>query len=177
MGIGNWISGSFSAQSSSINSAGNAAVTQGTSSINNDLFQHLQRNGKADGGYTGDGAKHDPRGIVHAGEVVWSQADIARAGGVGIVEAMRLGLRGYANGGVVGAPRAAAAAMARGAVNVYIDGAKGDSSGVQAEMGPSGDLDIRVSLRDLIRGEIRGGSFDNDFRSRYGLTYRGNRGG
>jgi len=177
VGIGNWISGSFAAQSGSINTAGNAAVTQGTSSINNELFQRLMRNGKADGGYTGDGAKHDPRGIVHAGEVVWSQADIARAGGVGIVEAMRLGLRGYANGGVVGAPRAAAAAMARGAVNVYIDGAKGDSSGVQAEMGPSGDLDIRVSLRDLMRGEIRGGSFDNDFRTRYGLTYRGNRGG
>lgn len=177
VGIGNWISGSFAAQSGSINAAGNTAVTQGTSSINDELFQRLLRNGKADGGYTGDGAKHDPRGIVHAGEVVWSQADIARAGGVGIVEAMRLGLRGYANGGVVGAPRAAAAAMARGAVNVYIDGAKGDSSGVQAEMGPSGDLDIRVSLRDLIRGEIRGGSFDNDFRSRYGLSYRGNRGG
>lgn len=177
VGIGNWISSSFAAQSGSINTAGNTAVTQGTSSINNELFQRLMRNGKADGGYTGDGAKHDPRGIVHAGEVVWSQADVARAGGVGIVEAMRLGLRGYANGGVVGAPRAAAAAMARGAVNVYIDGAKGDSSGVQAEMGPSGDLDIRVSLRDLIRGEIRGGSFDNDFRSRYGLTYRGNRGG
>lgn len=177
VGIGNWISGSFAAQSGSINTAGNTAVTQGTSTINDELFQRLMRNGKADGGYTGDGAKHDPRGIVHAGEVVWSQADIARAGGVGIVEAMRLGLRGYANGGVVGAPRAAAAAMARGAVNVYIDGAKSDSGGVQAEMGPSGDLDIRVSLRELIRGEIRGGSFDNDFRGRYGLTYRGNRGG
>ncbi len=177
VGIGNWISGSFAAQSGSINTAGNTAVTQGTSTINDDLFQRLMRNGKADGGYTGDGAKHDPRGIVHAGEVVWSQADIARAGGVGIVEAMRLGLRGYANGGVVGAPRAAAAAMARGAVNVYIDGAKSDSGGVQAEMGTSGDLDIRVSLRELIRGEIRGGSFDNDFRGRYGLTYRGNRGG
>ncbi|HEL7748759.1 TPA: phage tail tape measure protein [Stenotrophomonas maltophilia] len=177
VGIGNWISSSFSAQSGSINTAGNTAVTQGTSSINDELFQRLMRNGKADGGYTGDGAKHDPRGIVHAGEVVWSQTDIARAGGVGIVEAMRLGLRGYANGGVVGAPRAAAAAMARGAVNVYIDGAKSDSGGVQAEMGPSGDLDIRVSLRELMRGEIRGGSFDNDFRNRYGLTYRGNRGG
>ncbi|MDH1792950.1 phage tail tape measure protein [Stenotrophomonas sp. GD03819] len=177
VGIGNWISGSFSAQSSSINTAGNSAVTQGTSSINNDLFQRLQRNGKADGGYTGDGAKHDPRGIVHAGEVVWSQADIARAGGVGIVEAMRLGLRGYANGGVVGSPRAAAAAMARGDVNVYIDGVKSDSNGVQAEVGSSGDLDIRASLRELMRGEIRGGSFDNDFRTRYGLTYRGNRGG
>lgn len=177
VGIGNWISGAFAAQSGSINTAGNTAVTQGTSTINDELFQRLMRNGKADGGYTGDGAKHDPRGIVHAGEVVWSQADIARAGGVGIVEAMRLGLRGYANGGVVGAPRAAAAGMARGDVNVYIDGVKSDTGAAQAEVGPSGDLDISVSLRELMRSQIRGGAFDNDFRSRYGLTYKGNRGG
>ena len=177
VGIGNWISGTFAAQSGSINTAGNTAVTQGTSTINDELFQRLMRNGKADGGYTGDGAKHDPRGIVHAGEVVWSQADIARAGGVGIVEAMRLGLRGYANGGVVGAPRAAAAGMARGDVNVYIDGVKSDTGAAQAEVGTSGDLDISVSLRELMRSQIRGGAFDNDFRSRYGLTYKGNRGG
>lgn len=177
VGIGNWISGAFAAQSGSINTAGNTAVTQGTSTINDELFQRLMRNGKADGGYTGDGAKHDPRGIVHAGEVVWSQADIARAGGVGIVEAMRLGLRGYANGGVVGAPRATAAGMARGDVNVYIDGVKSDTGAAQAEVGPSGDLDISVSLRELMRSQIRGGAFDNDFRSRYGLTYKGNRGG
>lgn len=56
----------------------------------------------ADGGYTGPGGVNDPAGLVHAGEVVWSQKDIARAGGVGVVEAMRLGRRGYADGGVVG---------------------------------------------------------------------------
>lgn len=161
----------------SLGGFGNNLGAVNSSSVNDELFQRLMRNGKADGGYTGDGAKHDPRGIVHAGEVVWSQADIARAGGVGIVEAMRLGLRGYANGGVVGSPLAAAAAMGRGDVNVYIDGVKSDSSGVQAEVGPSGDLDIRASLRGMMRDEIRGGSFDNDFRTRYGLTYRGNRGG
>ncbi|UDF29392.1 UNVERIFIED_ORG: phage tail length tape measure family protein [Roseateles sp. XES5] len=54
------------------------------------------------GGYTGAGGKYDVRGLVHAGEVVWSQADIARAGGVQVVEAMRLGMRGYADGGPVG---------------------------------------------------------------------------
>ena len=32
---------------------------------------------------------YEPAGIVHKGEIVWSQEDIARAGGVGIVEAMR----------------------------------------------------------------------------------------
>ncbi|TGP28199.1 hypothetical protein EN875_032080 [Mesorhizobium sp. M2D.F.Ca.ET.232.01.1.1] len=53
------------------------------------------------GGWTGPGAKDQPAGIVHADEIVWSQADIARAGGVGIVEGMRLGYGGYADGGVV----------------------------------------------------------------------------
>ena len=44
-----------------------------------------------DGGYTGYGGKYDVAGPVHRGEVVYSQADIARHGGVEAVEAMRLG--------------------------------------------------------------------------------------
>ncbi|ANN71551.1 phage tail tape measure protein [Bordetella bronchialis] len=55
-----------------------------------------------DGGYTGPGGKYDLAGFVHRGEVVWSQEDVARAGGVGAVEAMRQGFRGYADGGPVG---------------------------------------------------------------------------
>jgi len=47
--------------------------------------------GFADGGYTGPGRKHQPAGVVHRGEVVWSQRDVARAGGVAVVEAMRRG--------------------------------------------------------------------------------------
>lgn len=57
--------------------------------------------GFSSGGYTGAGGKYEPAGIVHKGEVVWSQEDIARAGGIARVEQMRL--RGYANGGIVGA--------------------------------------------------------------------------
>lgn len=57
------------------------------------------------GGYTGPGGRLQPAGIVHKGEVVWSQHDVARAGGVPVVEAMRLGRRGYAEGGIVAAPR------------------------------------------------------------------------
>lgn len=53
------------------------------------------------GGYTGPGGVKQPAGVVHKGEVVWSQRDVARAGGVGAVEAMRLGYRGYADGGFV----------------------------------------------------------------------------
>jgi hypothetical protein len=61
--------------------------------------------GFAGGGYTGSGGRLEPAGVVHRGEVVWSQLDVARAGGVAVVEAMRRGLRGYDMGGIV-APRA-----------------------------------------------------------------------
>jgi hypothetical protein len=45
--------------------------------------------GYATGGYTGPGARNQPAGIVHAGEVVWSQADVARWGGWQSVDALR----------------------------------------------------------------------------------------
>jgi len=55
----------------------------------------------ADGGFTGYGGKWEPAGLVHRGEVVWSQDDVARWGGPGVVDAMRLGAPGYASGGAV----------------------------------------------------------------------------
>ncbi|MCH2000387.1 tape measure protein [Acinetobacter seifertii] len=58
--------------------------------------------GFSDGGYTGNGLKNTPAGIVHKGEVVWSQEDIKRWGGVSVVESMRTSSpEGYANGGYV----------------------------------------------------------------------------
>lgn len=64
-----------------------------------DLIAAIERDAKVNGeipgfavgGYTGAGDKYDPAGIVHKGEVVWSQSDIAKWGGVGAVEAMRKG--------------------------------------------------------------------------------------
>ncbi|WP_324644150.1 peptidoglycan DD-metalloendopeptidase family protein [Pseudarthrobacter sp. LT1] len=56
--------------------------------------------GFSDGGYTGPGGKYQPAGIVHAGEIVWSQDDISRWGGVGVVESLRKAA-GYAMGGLV----------------------------------------------------------------------------
>lgn len=63
------------------------------------------------GGYTGAGAVKQPAGVVHKGEVVWSQADIRRAGGVSTVEAMRRGLAGYDGGGPVSLPSLSAPRM------------------------------------------------------------------
>ena len=50
----------------------------------------------ATGGYTGPGSVNDLAGVVHKGEVVWSQSDIANAGGLATVEAMRAGYMPYA---------------------------------------------------------------------------------
>ena len=54
------------------------------------------------GGYTGYGGKYEPAGVVHKGEVVFSQQDVRNHGGIQAVE--RLRLRGYADGGAVGIP-------------------------------------------------------------------------
>jgi len=54
--------------------------------------------GFASGGYTGPGGKNAVAGLVHRGEVVWSQADVARAGGVGMAEALRRGAVPVARG-------------------------------------------------------------------------------
>ncbi|EOG9657487.1 tape measure protein [Acinetobacter baumannii] len=45
--------------------------------------------GFSDGGFTGSGGKYEVAGAVHKGEIVWSQEDIKRWGGVGLVERMR----------------------------------------------------------------------------------------
>lgn len=53
----------------------------------------------ASGGYTGNGGKYDPAGIVHRGEYVLNQEATKRIG-VGTLDRLN---RGYANGGLVGA--------------------------------------------------------------------------
>lgn len=57
--------------------------------------------GFATGGYTGDGGTHEPAGIVHGGEYVFSRKAVQNAG-VYNLEAMHNRLKGYANGGFVG---------------------------------------------------------------------------
>ncbi|MHB1283044.1 MAG: phage tail length tape measure family protein [Metallibacterium scheffleri] len=72
------------------------AVAQGVSvlaTINSTSF--------AGGGYTGPGGKYQPAGMVHAGEGVLNQEDIAAIGGPAAFERFRRGLHGYADGGYV----------------------------------------------------------------------------
>ncbi len=128
----------------------------------------------ADGGYTGPGGKNEPAGIVHAGEVVWSQKDIARAGGVGVVEAMRLGRRGYADGGVVGeggpqllrAQPDAAVPVRRLRADNQND-ASGSASGVHVTVGVSVDEDgnLKAYVKNVAQSEAQSSTRQglNDF--------------
>lgn len=52
------------------------------------------------GGYTGDGAKHEPKGVVHGGEYVLTKDRTSRIG-VGVLEQLEDFLPGYAGGGAV----------------------------------------------------------------------------
>lgn len=54
--------------------------------------------GHANGGYTGDGGKYEPKGIVHGGEFVFTKEATKRIGTRNLYKLMR----GYANGGIVG---------------------------------------------------------------------------
>lgn len=76
-----------------------AAVAVATGLANVAQIRAQSVGGYSEGGYTGTGGRHEVAGVVHAGEVVFSQDDVLRAGGVSAVEMVRL--RGYAAGGLV----------------------------------------------------------------------------
>ncbi|MDH7786327.1 tape measure domain-containing protein [Ochrobactrum sp. 19YEA23] len=76
---------------------GNAATSSGGW-----LTGLMKSIGFADGGYTGNGDKYQPAGVVHKGEYVFDKDAVKKAGGPAALDAMRRGLKGYANGGYVG---------------------------------------------------------------------------
>lgn len=83
------------------------------------------------GGYTGSGGVNDPAGTVHKGEVVWSQKDIQRYGGVAAVEALRKGNVSPIRPGAKGTGPDAVARTQVGAapvVNVIEDASKAGQS-------------------------------------------------
>lgn len=127
--------------------------------------------GFSSGGYTGDGGVLEPAGVVHKGEVVWSQADIARAGGLGVVEAMRRGLRGFAEGGVVG--QSAPPIAGGGSINVRVINAPPGTSATATPNGQGGfDIDVLLGQVDsFIGGQVASGqgSTYSAVKNRFGV--------
>lgn len=111
----------------------------------------------ASGGYTGDGGKHDPAGVVHKGEFVFTKEATQRLGVDNLYRLMDAGKRGYASGGHVGGsapmsvtqPTAFIARnpqIAGGGVNVTIDmsGVKIETEQQQSAMP---NIDVLISPR------------------------------
>lgn len=113
------------------------------------------------GGFTGPGGKYEPAGIVHRGEVVFSQEDVRRHGGVANVEALRLArLPSFADGGavadasksiggVINAPTIAPA------ISVTVQGNPGSSNEDHQRMGETIAKAAEHSMRQMIIREIR----------------------
>lgn len=129
------------------------------------MIQSTDIKGFSDGGYTGAGGKYQPAGIVHAGEVVWSQDDIRRWGGIGIVESMRKS-GGYADGGIVGKPIATNLlndSRSRKAVNVNIN--HDPSLAVTTREDRNGDIQVSIARREARLEHQRGWRNLNDTNS------------
>jgi len=92
--------------------------------------------GFAEGGYTGNGGKYEPAGIVHRGEYVMDKATVSKIG-VGNLDAMRASIsRGYATGGMVGADIASRPSFATSQLQESI-----------------ASMNIAVAVTDIRRGE------------------------
>jgi lambda family phage tail tape measure protein len=134
----------------SIGSFGAAAVVGGGALLA--AFALIK--GFSNGGYTGAGGVNEPAGTVHKGEVVWSQADIRKAGGVATVEAMRKGnvSAGLPTSGGVGSTSASNGVPAQErlmVVNLHEDSSRAGQVS-RRQLGEQDVIDICVAN---IRGE------------------------
>jgi lambda family phage tail tape measure protein len=102
--------------------------------------------GYADGGYTGDGGKYDPAGVVHKGEYVFD-ADSTRRIGVGALNRMR----GYAEGGYVGA---GTPMPAMGAPSVTINLVNQSKQPLQADQSAP-RFDGQKFVQDIILSDLK----------------------
>ena len=116
--------------------------------------------GFSGGGYTGLGGVHEEAGVVHKGEVVWSQKDIQRFGGVAAVEALRKGdvsaVTSPASASVV---RGSSAAMAAPEIKIYVggDGSGGSVSATEGyeQMGIAVLATVRSEMPKIARNVIQ----------------------
>lgn len=86
-------------------SGGSSALGQGTMT---GYSQTISQSGFSAGGYTGDGGKFEPKGVVHGGEFVVRKEVVSQPGAREFLERMNRNSNGYADGGYV-SPTAAVA--------------------------------------------------------------------
>lgn len=116
----------------------------------------------SEGGYTGDGGKYEPAGVVHRGEYVINAESTKRIG-LGLLSRMN----GYATGGLVGVAPAAAGLLAPAAVpmiNVEVNVSESGqatasvSGGSDAAMAQLGKLVGNAVKEQIVREQRPGGA-------------------
>ena len=111
--------------------------------------------GYADGGFTGSGGKYEPAGIVHKGEGVLTQEEIAALGGPSGFYALRQSIKnGFADGGLVDAPKVLNPNQNKD-INNYLSQAQSNSNSQQST--PQ-NLQINNILDPSIVGDFMGTS-------------------
>ncbi len=140
------------------------------------------------GGYTGNGGKYDPAGIVHRGEYVFDKAATSRLG-AGNLEALRRGksLPGFASGGAVGIPAtlkappsmagAASGGMAQTnnvtvapVYNITTSGGDKDNAGLKDALAQSNVYLERMVKAVLVEDVRKFGPVSRAYRQRFGLN-------
>lgn len=108
--------------------------------------------GKFDtGGYTGDGGKYEPKGIVHGGEFVFTK-EATRNIGVGNLYAMMYSAQGYADGGYVGNAPMHGLTAASGGITVDLSGMQIVTQGQQdqSQGATNGELVSKAARQEVI---------------------------
>ncbi|MGV5490221.1 tape measure protein [Pseudomonas sp. XP2] len=163
----------------SIGSFGAAAVVGGTALIAAYALIRGISGGFAEGGYTGPGGKYEPAGVVHKGEVVWSQADIRRFGGVSAVEALRTGnVTPITSARVTGGSQSGTASAPGIQQNINVHNYS--SAQVEQRRMPNGDIDFIIrEATDRAVQEVAGqfatgyGDVVDSYESAYGRRRTG----
>ncbi|MGB3900449.1 MAG: hypothetical protein WA973_18080 [Mesorhizobium sp.] len=126
-----------------------------------------------EGGFTGPGGKHDVAGIVHKGEYVLDADTVMRAGGPHVLDGLRRGLRGYADGGFVGAPMVPVAnqnSRSAPVVNINVINNAGASVQTQERQEPDGSMTLDVIVDRVVADKLntRGTATNNTLRQGFG---------
>lgn len=125
------------------------------------------------GGYTGNGGKHQPAGVVHKGEFVLSK-HATSAIGVGNLNALHASaLKGYSGGGLVGGPKGITPTSRDAATSVTIsapitvNGSAGTSEqndDLARKMARQIEGSMRGAVMDELRRQMRPGNLLNTGR-------------
>ncbi|MDG6772296.1 tape measure protein [Glaesserella parasuis] len=152
---------------SKMDAASKFAAVAGVMSQGMALVGQIRSVGFSSGGYTGDGGKYTPAGIVHKGEYVITKEATARLG-LDYLNYLNYGKRGFASGGGVGVPRVPSTPTHfGGSQNVtvtVINNGKPTSAEVETKKDGQ-DLAIAVKLMEQIADGVYRRNQTRDLRS------------